>query len=140
MTRFEYQVLVNLPLNISRLQNLQTHNILQVSEAIVPLTVRTLCFIWLNCSLQYIYMKFAFCFNYRILLVKMLTTFEVVSVFCQVYISGPANESLVGPYERISIHSFRLMSSQRQCLQKTKKIIIKTININFAHQPENLQT
>jgi hypothetical protein len=46
-----------------------------------------------------------------------LFTFEVLSIFTQVNITGPPDKSLIGPHKGICINALTLMSSHSKSLQ-----------------------
>jgi hypothetical protein len=51
-------------------------------------------------------------------LYKELLTFQVLSIFTQVNIPGPSDESLIGPHKRVRINALTLMSSHSKGLQE----------------------
>jgi hypothetical protein len=48
---------------------------------------------------------------------QKLFTFQVLSIFTQVNIPGPSDESLIGPHKRVCINALTLMSSHSKSLQ-----------------------
>jgi hypothetical protein len=46
-----------------------------------------------------------------------LLTFEILSIFTQVNVPGPSDESLIGPHKRVCINALTLMPPHSESLQ-----------------------